>query len=323
MAEIVCCACHQALAAGGPVLGGRSYCPACYKRAVQGRPGLWRAGVAQIICLLLFVGLVELVAAYLHPLLMGTTLVVASLLLALVPAALWLAFFYEQDRLEPEPRSYVLGVFVLGALLGASVGLPLTRDLFRTADWLGANPGVALLGSILVYGFGYEFLKYAAVRYSIYGLPEFDERTDGIIYMTAAGLGLATALNVDYVLRSGGVALNVGAIHVTVTAMAQASFAGLTGYFLGEARFGRRPVWWVPAGLCLAAILNGLFTYSRGEVTRTGISLAGGGGFNPWPGLLLGTGVAAVVFVVLNLLIRRAARATLAGVDVLSSGGGQ
>ena len=245
MADIICCACHQPVAAGGPELGGRRYCPACFKRAVQGRRGLWRAGVVQIICLLLFVGLVELVAAYLHPLLTGAALVVASVLLALVPAALWLAFFYEQDRLEPEPRSYVLGVFVLGALLGGSIALPLTRDLFRTADWLGTGPAVALLGSVLTYGFGYEFIKYAAVRYSVYGLPEFDERTDGIIYMTAAGLGLATALNIDYVLRSGGVALNVGAIHVTVTAMAQASFAGLTGYFLGEARFSRRPVWWL------------------------------------------------------------------------------
>jgi len=325
--ELICCVCHKPTGTSGMVLGGRTFCAACAKRAMTERRTVWQAGMVQIVGLLVFVALLEALVALLRPRLEGAGLIAVSVLLAIVPAVLWLAFFYQQDRLEPEPKSFVLGVFVLGLLLGVAVGLPLTRDLFRTADWLGKNALVGLLGSVLIYGFGYEFLKYVAVRYSVYGLPEFDERTDGVIYMTAAGLGLATALNMDYVLRSGGVALEVGVIQVVVTALAHASFAGITGYFLGEARFSARPAWWLPAGLALASLLQGLFTYARGEVTRTGISLAGGGGFNPWPGLALASAVAIIIFVLLNVLIRRATRATLADMgsstSTISAGGGQ
>ncbi len=319
MSDPICCVCERPAGPGAKRLGARPYCSACYERVTRNRGGLWQAGVAQVVGLLLFVVLVELIASLARPRLEGVALAAAGVILAVVPAFLWLAFFYRQDRLEPEPKGYVLAVFVLGALVAEAIGLPFTRSLFHTADWLGYSPLVNLLGSILVIGFSQEFLKYAAVRYSVYALPEFDERIDGIVYATAAGLGFATALNIHYVLQGGGVDLRVGAIHVAVTALAQASFAGLTGYFLGRARFEREPVWWMPAGITLAAILNGLFTYARGEVTRTGISLAAGGGFNPWPGLWLATSVAVVVFVALNLLIRRANRSALEQ----AMGGGQ
>ena len=47
-------------------------------------------------------------------------------------------------------------------------------------------------------GFIQEFLIYAALRYTVYYSPEFDERVDGIIYAAAAGLGYATTLNLQY-----------------------------------------------------------------------------------------------------------------------------
>ncbi len=313
MDDVVCCVCQQAAGAEAKSLGGRWYCRLHYERVTRDRRGLWQAGIAQIVGLLLFVALVEVIVLVARPQLEGTVLLLVSVALAVVPALVWLFFFYQQDRLEPEPKGYVISVFVLGALLAAAVGLPLTRDVFRAPDWLGRSPVTNLLGSILVVGFVYEFLKYAAVRYSVYPLAEFDERVDGIVYGTAAGLGFATVLNIHYVVDSGGVNLQVGVIHVVVTALAQASFAGVTGYFLGRAKFEHEPLWWMPAGLTCAAVLNGLFTYARGELTRTGISLAGGGGFNPWPGLLLALGVAVVVFGALNWLIRRANQATLAG----------
>lgn len=319
MSEQICCVCEQPAGAQARQLGGRWYCPTHYERVTRDRRGLWQAGVAQIIGLLALVMVVEIIIGITRLHLAGIALLAASVIVALTPALVWLAFFYQQDRLEPEPKGYVGAVFVLGALLAAAVGLPLTRDVFRVSDWLGHSPLVNLLGCILVTGFVYEFLKYAAVRYSVYPLAEFDERVDGIIYGTAAGLGFATVLNIHYVLENGGVDLQVGVIHVVVTALAQASFAGITGYFMGRAKFELEPVWWMPAGVTLAAALNGLFVYARGQVTRTGIDLASGGGFNPWPGLALATVVAVAVFAVLNGLIRRANRATLAS----STGGAQ
>lgn len=311
----ICCVCHRPLADDAPHLGNRAYCPDHWAKLSHSRGSVWRSGAAYVVAIALFAAAAAVLLRATQPALSGAGLMLAGAGLALVPAVLWLAFFYAQDRLEPEPKGYVLGVFVLGALLAAAVGIPIVRELFRVQDWLGKSPLTNLLGSILIVGFVQEFLKYAAVRYSVYNLPEFDERLDGVLYGTAAGLGFAAMLNIHYVVSSGGVDLAMGAIQVTVTALAQASFAGVTGYFLGRARFEEEPVWWLPAGLTLAAVLNGVFHVLLGNLTRSGSALASRT-INPWYGLALAAVVAAVTLAVTLGLMRRANRLTLAGADV-------
>jgi RsiW-degrading membrane proteinase PrsW (M82 family) len=276
------------------------------RSGILGHRGLWTAGAGQIIVLLLFVGLVALIAPSLPATLSGSGLILAGIILALVPALVWLAFFYQQDRLEPEPKGYIARVGLLGALLAAGVGIPLVRDFFRVGDWLYADDLTHLLGSILVIGFIQEFLKYAAVRYSVYGSAEFDERVDGVIYATAAGVGFATMLNLDYVVSRGGVDLGIGAIRVTITALAHASIAGIMGYFLGQAKFEHTPPYYLPGGLALAAVLNGLFFWAQDLVTLRGITV------NPWYGLVLAIVIAIIVLGIVFWLIRRANAETLA-----------
>ncbi len=315
MDEQICCVCHQLVRPEDVrELGGRIFCARHYQKAIQDRPSVWRAGLGLIVGQLLFVLFVEVLVALFKPSLSGTALLLTGLGLALISALMWLVFFYQQDRLEPEPKGYVLSVFVLGALLAQAVGIPLLEQGYEIRRWLPLNPWTGWLGAILVVGFTQEFLKYAAVRYSVYPLPEFDERVDGVVYGTAVGLGYATMLNLNYIVSSGGVDLRAGVIRVVITALAQASFSGLMGYFLGRAKFEDEPVAWLPGGLALAAVLNGTFTALRGELTTTGLSLSGGG-FNPWPGLILATLVAGGTFAVIYVLMRRANQLTLAGAD--------
>lgn len=310
MEPTICCVCHQPLDEDAPRIGRRSYCPVHYERLSRSRRSVWRSGVLNIVALVAFSLVVALLASLTDPVPGGAGLVLAGLVLALVPALLWLGFFYAQDRLEPEPKPYVVGVFLLGALLASAVGMPVVRDLFQVQTWLDRSLLVNLLGSILVVGFVQEFLKYAAVRYSVYLLPEFDERMDGVLYGTAAGLGYATMLNVQYVIQSGGVDLGMGVVRIVVTALAQASFSGITGYFLSRAKFEDEPVWWLPLGLTVAAVLSGVFSVVRGGLTRVGSALAGST-MNPWYGLLLATLVAVLTLGALLYLIRRATRLTL------------
>jgi len=312
MEQSFCCVCHKPVGADAPRLGGRAYCDQHYAKVGHNRGSSWRSSVLSALAVVVFAVVVALVLGAAKPALEGTGLILFGIVLALVPAILWLVFFYVQDRLEPEPKTYVIGVFVLGALLASALGIPIVRDLFRVQDWLGHSFWANLLGSILVVGFVQEFLKYAAVRYSVYSLPEFDERMDGILYGTAAGLGFAAMLNIQYVVDSGGVDLATGAIRVAVTALAQASFAGITGYFLGRAKFEEEPVWWLPVGLAIASVLNGLFYMARGTVTRVG-SVLQGQTANPWYSLILAAVVAGLTLAVLLALIRRASRKTLAG----------
>ncbi len=308
MQESMCCVCHIPLPAACKHIGQRAYCDVHYSRVTQDRRGLWVSVLVGVVALLAFVGLVTAVVRLIQPVLAGTWLAGVGVVLAVVPAVIWLGVFYTQDRLEPEPKRFILGVFVLGALLAQGIGTPLVRDVFRVQDWLPYNgPVVDILGSILVVGFVQEYLKYAGVRFTVFGSREFDERVDGIIYGAAIGLGFATMLHIDYVVGSGGVRLEVGVIRIVVDTLAQASFAGVSGYFLGRAKFEDMPAWWLPAGVTLAAVLNGIVSFLLQEVSMQGLQ------FTPEYGLVLAAVVAAATFAVLFALIRRINAATLAG----------
>lgn len=315
MEQLVCCVCQQPVANNAPHLGNRAYCAEHWAKLGNNRRSVSRTSVISVAALVIFAAGVAFLVKATAPTLTGAALVVVGAVLAVVPAALWLAFFYVQDRLEPEPKGYVVGVFVLGALVAAAVGIPLVRGLFHVQSWLGKSLWIDLLGSILIVGFVQQFLVYAAVRYSVYPLPEFDERLDGVLYGTAAGLGYATVLNLHYVIASGGVNLAMGVINVVINALAMASFGGILGYFLGRAKFEQEPVWWLSAGLILAAVLNGVFNVVLGQLVRSG-SVLGGQTINPWAGLALATVLAVATLAVLLSLMRRASRLTLAGMDM-------
>jgi protease PrsW len=285
-------------------LGEYAFCARHLDRARHARRGGWQADIASLVLLVAFVVAVYLVDATIDTRLTGAGLTLAGLLLAIVPALVWLAFFYRRDRLEPEPRSMVVGIFVLGFLVATGIAIPVVDGAFAVDTWLLASPVVHLAGAILVVGIVQEGLKYLTVRWAVYGSREFDEPTDGVIYGTAVGLGFATALNVAFVVGSGGVDLGSGAIRIVLTSLAHASFGGVMGYFLGRQKFERRPLWWMPAGVALAAILNGTFLYLRSTVGRDAIAgpLAEAA---PWIGLALAAVLAGVVTAVLSTLIRR------------------
>lgn len=273
-------------------------------KSIHERKHVWRDEFLLVIGLCVFVGIVYALDNALHPVFTPTTLLLTGVFLAIVPAFIWMIFFYLQDSAEPEPKGYVIGVFVLGGLLAASIGIPVVENLFRVSHWIYTNTVATILGGILVVGFTQEFLKYAAVRYSIYHSDEYDEPTDGVIYATAAGLGYATMLNINFVISNGGVDLGTGIIRMAVVALAHAAFSGITGYFLGRAKFESEKIWWMPLGITLAATFNGLFNWLQGIVTRPTITLSGSTN-NPWLGLALAAVVALITTGLVLTLVRR------------------
>ncbi len=249
-------------------IGDYAFCDLHFERATRERRGGWQADVASIVLLVAFVVVLYAIDSLVQPQLSGTALTVIGLVIAIVPAVVWLGFFYRRDRLEPEPRTMVVGEFVLGALVATAIAIPLVDQLFDVGSWLFTSPLVHLAGGILVVGFAQEGLKYLTIRLSVYDSREFDERTDGIIYGTAVGLGFATALNVAFVVDSGGVDLGTGAIRIVLTSLAHASFGGVIGYFLGtpEVRAAADLVDAGRRGPC--GRLNGTFFFLRSTVGR-------------------------------------------------------
>jgi RsiW-degrading membrane proteinase PrsW (M82 family) len=303
--QLRCCICGDPVAPPYRIVGKRVYCERHYATVNKPNPSFWRAGIVQIIGVAVVSAVVAYLAGQFGPL-DRTTQIVAGIVLAIVPSAVWLYFFYRQDRLEPEPKTRIAAVFLLALLLTDALGLRIINDWFQVRAWAPAETFSSLLSSILIVGFTWQAIAYAAVRLVVYNTAEFDERMDGIVYGTVAGLGVATLLNLNYVLDNGGVALGPGVIQVVTTALAQASFSGLLGYFMAEAKFEHKPVWWVPLGLCIAAVLNGLFSWLFSEVSATGLTVS------PWRSLALGVVVALAVFGLLLALMRRATQETLA-----------
>jgi protease PrsW len=255
------------------------------------RDGVWQADIASIVLLILFVLIVFGLEAWLQPQFTPMSLIVTGIVLALVPAVVWLAFFYRRDRLEPEPKHLVLQMVLLGALLASAVGIPLVDGLFNVPEWLSSSSAWAqLLGGFFIVGMTQEFIKYAAVRFSVYYAKDFDEAIDGIVYTTAVAIGYALVLNINFVVSSGGVNLGSGAVRMVLTTLAQASFAGIVGYFLGRMKFEKRPLWWMPLGLTTAAALNSLFYFLRGTLSQGSLGTA-----NSWVGLLLAAVLAAAI----------------------------
>lgn len=275
------------------------------------RKSFWRTEIADIALLIIFVGIFQVFAPSLAGALPAEVQLPVGIALAIVPALLWLSIFYAQDRSNPEPRHFVAGVAILSGLLAAAVGQPLINGFFRIANWIHHSPLIDILGSILVIGVIQELCKFVAVRYSVYYSNEFDERTDGTLYGTAAGVGYAAVLNLQSVFASGGFDdLGAGVVRIVITTLMHASVGGLMGYFLARDHFDSKPAWWMPLGVLVAAAVNGLFSYVRGEVSQGGLNLNAGGaitaGYNPLPALLLSAVVAIAIFAIVFLLMRRA-----------------
>lgn len=231
-----------------------------------------------------------------------------ALIVAAIPASLWLAIFYLQDRHEPEPLHFVAGVFLLGALVAAPLADFLIYQVAPPAPLgqHGLRPFSLdrIVHSVLVIGLAQELCKYAAVRYTIYTSPEFDEPMDGVVYMMSVGTGFAVWVNYHRLQGLGGsVYLSTGAAQAVVTTLAHASFAGWLGYVLGRAKFTRRRA--VTRGVLLflgllgAAALNGQFALVEQWVSMRGFHS------QPWRGVLYAAGVAIAVFGLLMLVVQR------------------
>jgi len=226
---------------------------------------------------------------------------VGGAVLALVPALLWLSYFFLLDRRQPEPTHYVLSMFLLGALVAAPVSRWLLDGPMGMGQWvaLGVFSPANVALAFLAVGAAQELTKYLVVRYTVFFSDAFDERADGVVYGTAVGVGFAAALNLRHVAQ--GVFLGTGAVDLTVTTLAHACFAGAMGFGLGQARFasGQRARLYEILGLLAAVGLNGGFYLLHALVSRPGLQV------RPLHGLLLSAAYAAIVFAAVFALMRR------------------
>mgnify|MGYP001806612562 FL=1 len=158
---------------------------------IRRNPGLWAANLVLVAVLVLFAVLATFLEAI--PGFMANPVARYGLigLVALLPPVLWLVLFYRLDRRSPEPKEDIFKMAVLGVLVQLAICAPL-RGLFPEwdgASWLPQNAGDA--AGILAVNAMRVSLLLLALMAGVFKLPTFDEKTDGILYGSAIGLGLS------------------------------------------------------------------------------------------------------------------------------------
>jgi len=229
----------------------------------------------------------------------GGTGPLVGTLLALAPALIWMVYIYRQDRIAPEPWGPVLGVFVLGGLFSLAVAVPVADAVFDVNLWRHQSGTATWVADVCVVATLQQLCIYLAVRYSVYLTSEFDEPVDGVIYASAAGLGMATVLNVAFVVDNDGVLPLAGATLIACTTLVHVTAAAVLGYGLGRARFGEGGQFWLSLCFVLSVLINGGSGQLVDAVGTDGAS------FDPWLALAAALGLGAAVLIVSHLMVRR------------------
>jgi RsiW-degrading membrane proteinase PrsW (M82 family) len=183
-----------------------------------------------------------------------------TLALVLAPSLFWLWFFYHKDALHPEPRWLVAKTFLLGMLAVVPAAIVEgVASLILPYDGSG-NVVFIFLGMMMVVGPAEELSKYAAVRWSIWGRPDFDEPVDGLVYAAAGALGFATVENVLYALQFGA---SVMLARGPISTLGHVLFAASWGYALGIAGQLKpgKGVARIRKGLLAASLAHGAFDF--------------------------------------------------------------
>ncbi|MCW5804810.1 MAG: PrsW family intramembrane metalloprotease [Deltaproteobacteria bacterium] len=192
----------------------------------------------------------------------------SKLLIALsgaIPAlvAMWLVD--RLDRKRPEPP----GTRRLVAFVGILSVIPAIILELVVAESVGGDlaPQMTYEGSTF-HAFGVaaaieEACKIAVVYIVVWNRPEFDERMDGIVYGSRAGLGFALVENVMYLLSQADLSqqITVWVLRALLAVPGHALWSGMIGAFAARRRFDRAGIGLL-GGYLLAVSFHGLYDLS-------------------------------------------------------------
>ncbi len=287
-------------------VGQRYFCDYHIERAHRSPGFRWsRSGLAEVLLMFVFLGVVALIWGWGEGTVLPTSMLMGTVL-SLIPAVVWMVYIYRQDHIEPEPWSLVLGVFLLGGIFGYALAAPIAQDWFQIQQWQHRAAWSPWMAAICVEATLQQLCTYLVVRYTVYLTDEFDEPLDGVVYATAAALGIATVTNVDFVIRHHGILPVAGAAHIILNSLVHVAAAAVLGYGLGRSRFAKHHG---QLKLAMAFLFSILI---NGGLKRTALFTgAQGGTFRPWIVLAVAALVTACVLLGIDWLSARLRRERL------------
>lgn len=174
------------------------------------------------------------------------------LIFAVLPSLIWLWFFLIRDP-NPEPRSMIIKVFLLGALMVVPAA---------AIQYLFVLTWPPLIIALIFASFVEEVAKYGAARWGAFRSPEFDEPVDAMIYMITAGLGFAALENLLYLISPeiDTLPLLAGSslMRFLTATFLHALASGLWGYFIAlQVFYRKRGFAWL--GLVVATAIHAVY----------------------------------------------------------------
>jgi RsiW-degrading membrane proteinase PrsW (M82 family) len=182
-----------------------------------------------------------------------------------IPAliAMWIVDRIDAKRPEP-PRTRRLVVFA--GMLSVIPALVLEMVLSRTIGEQ-IEPQLTYQGSsfqaFIVAAAVEEACKILVVYWVVWQKPEFDERMDGIVYASRAGLGFALVENVMYLLGQQSLQgqLIVWVERALLAVPGHAMWTGMIGAMAARRRFDRKGLGLI-GGYLLAVAFHGTYDLS-------------------------------------------------------------
>lgn len=126
------------------------------------------------------------------------------LIAALLPAVLLMIRVYRLDRIEKEPNSLLVKLFLFGALSAVPASLA-ELFLIPLLKRLIPDHGLFFLAvqNFLIVALTEEICKRFPVRRLVWNHPAFDYRFDAVVYCVFSALGFAALENIGYVMQFG------------------------------------------------------------------------------------------------------------------------
>ena len=224
----------------------------------------------------------------------------------MLPLGLWALLSLSQERTVPEPRTHLVAVVAIAALVANAIAIPLIDGFFQVDLWLPLTNAInRIAGYTFTVGIVQVMTGYLVVRYVAYR-DGMRIRVDGIAYMLAASVGYATVLNLHYVF-SAEVALDIVALRVFDNTALLYAISVVVGYGLGEVRFGRPSPLLLTLTLALGAMLAGIAIPVRSGLVNAALSLALAFA-SPIRGIALSALLLVIVAIATSFLIENAER---------------
>ncbi len=184
------------------------------------------------------------------------------LILGFAPALFWLWYFYIKDRYAPEPRAWILRIFLLGMI--STIPIALIETL------IGALYPSDFFLAVVVAPIVEECGKFLVVYLFVFRRPVFDEPIDGIVYAVTAALGFAALENIVYLFAAYSetltLPLELSVLRAVLSVPGHALMSSMWGYALGQSLVTPHPrvTRLIFQGILLAIFLHSAFNFLIG-----------------------------------------------------------